>query len=142
MKKLIYPFAAIAIVASFFTFTSCHKEQTEAPLSTRIVGKWNMDAAIADHTDYGVKQSDTTRFTTSDYFDFKADGTVSIMASEIAYQGNWAITGNTIVFTNTQYVDFPGGFSVLTLTGSDLKLNHAQNDPPDHYLDAKLNFKR
>jgi hypothetical protein len=141
MKKLFCPIAIISLFAAFLTL-SCRREDVQPPLQNRIIGKWTMDAAIADHTDYGVIQNDTTRFTTNDYFDFKADGTVSIMASSVSYDGNWIITGNTLVFTNTGYVDFPGGFSVLTLSSSELKLNHAQNNPPDHYLDAKMNFKR
>jgi len=142
MKKLRLHFAIISLFAAFLTLTSCHREQIEPPLENQILGKWTMDAAIADHTDYGVNQKDTTMFTTDDYFDFKADGTVTIVASGVSYEGNWKITGDNLVFTNTGYVDFTGGFSVLTLTGSDLKLNHSQNAPPDHYLEAKLNFKR
>lgn len=141
MKTLRYSVAIIAAFTGLLAFTSCHK-QADAPMQNQIIGKWMMDAAIADHTDYGVNESDTTLFTNSDYFDFKTDGTVSIMATNVAYTGNWKITGDTLVFTNTGYVDFPGGFTVLSLTGSALKINHAQSNPPDHYLNAKLNFKR
>ena len=142
MKKLFCPIAAILMFVTFLVLTSCKKDQAQPSLENQIVGKWTMDAAIADETDYGVSQEDTTRFTANDYFDFKADGTLSIMATGIPYQGNWKVTGDTLVFTNTNYVDFAGGFVVLNVNQSVLQLDHSENTPPDHYLDAKLNFKR
>ncbi len=142
MKKFRYPIAMLSLFVAFLTLTSCNKDEVEPAPENLIVGKWTMHAAIADHIDYGVSYQDTTLFTTDDYFDFKADGTVSILATGVSYAGNWNITNDILTFTNTGYVDFTGGFSVLTLTQSDLKLNHTQNNPPDPYLDAKLNFKR
>lgn len=142
MKKLFCPIAAISMFVTCLVLTSCKKDQAQPSMENQIVGKWTIDAAIADLTDYGVSQEDTTVFTANDYFDFKADGTLSIMATGVAYQGNWKITGDTLVFTNTNYIDFPGGFVVLSLDQSDLKLSHTQNTPPDHYLDEKLNLKR
>jgi len=142
MKKLFCSIAFISLFSSFFSLTSCRKEETQTSLQNKIVGKWTMDDAIANQTDYGVTQKDTTRFTANDYFNFNANGTVSIMASGVSYNGNWKLTGDTLMFTNTNYVDFTGGFVVITLTQSDMKLSHAQNTPPDHYLDAELDFKR
>jgi len=142
MKKLFCSIAVISLFSSFLTLTGCRKEEAQTSLQNKIVGKWTFDAAIADQTDYGVTLKDTTLFTADDYFDFNANGTLSIMAAGVSYKGNWKVTGDTLVFTNTNYVDFPGGFVVLTLTQSDLELSHTQNTPPDHYLDAKLNFKR
>lgn len=142
MKKLRYPIAMLSLFAAFLAVTGCQKEKIDPSLEDQIIGKWTMHAAIADHTDYGINYQDTTWFSNDDYFDFKADGTVSIMARGVSYQGDWKMKADSVSFNNTGYVDFPGGFRVLSLTASDLKLSHIQNNPPNHFLDAKLNFKR
>ncbi|MEI9913209.1 MAG: lipocalin family protein [Bacteroidota bacterium] len=142
MKKLLYPFAIISLFAAFLTLTSCEREELEPTTENKLVGKWTFEAAIANSTTYGVNRSDTNWFSADDYFDFKADGTVSIMALGVSYDGTWKITGEKLFFTNTGYVDYTSGFELPILTQSDLQLYHTQDAPPDHYFEGKLNFKR
>ncbi len=142
MKKLLYPIAISSLFAVFLTLTSCQREELEPPIENKLVGKWTFETAIANHTTYGVNQKDTNWFSADDYFDFKADGTISIMALGVSYDGTWKITGEKLFFSNTGYVDYTSGFELPILTQSDLQLYHTQNAPPDHYFEGKLNFKR
>ncbi len=143
MKKLLYPVAISSLFAVFLTLTSCEREELDPPpVEDLLVGKWTFEAAIGNYTNYGVNRKDTTWFTNDDYFDFKADGTISIMASGVSYNGTWKITGERLFFTNTHYVDYTTGFELSILTQSDLQLHHTQDAPPDHYFEGKLNFKR
>lgn len=142
MKKLLYPIAIMLLFAVPFTFTSCEPENIDPPIKQQLVGKWTFEAAISNSIDYGVSSKDTTWFTVDDYFDFKADGTVDIMTSGVAHNGNWTVTGDRLFFSNTGYVDFNGGFELPLLTQSDLKLFQTQDTPPDHYFEGTLVFKR
>lgn len=140
MKKILTPAVISVFFAAFFTLTSCKKE-VDPPMEELILGKWTMNAAIGNYTDYGVYRTDTTWFTTNDYFDFKADGTVSIVENEVSHNGNWKIVNNKLIFTNTGYMDFNGGFDLPILTQSDLQLYYI-HEITDHHLEAKLNLKR
>lgn len=142
MKKLLYPFAITFLFAVSLTFTSCEQENLEPPIEQQLIGKWSFQAAIGNYTDDGVNRRDTTWFDTNDYFEFKADGTVNILAFGVEYDGNWKITNNKLFFSNTGYVDYSRGYELPVLTQSDLNLFQTQNTPPNHYFEGTLVFKR
>ena len=92
-------------------------------LQSQLAGKWTMVAAIGDYTNYGVSQKDTTYFTSADYFDFKADSTLSILATGVAYNGRWQIDNNRLYITGTNYMDFTGGFDLPVLDQHNLQIH-------------------
>ena len=128
-------------VAMTSVLTACTRLSQQPSQSQQILGKWTMQTAIGNYTTLGTNHKDTTAFTPADYFDFKADGTVSIMESAHAYNGNWKITNNKLLFTNTNYVDFDGGFDITTLTSTRLKIHYFQTDSTST-LDQTLNFSK
>ncbi|GAA4092405.1 lipocalin family protein [Mucilaginibacter panaciglaebae] len=141
MKKTLLTLLVAYTITTAAMFTSCTKLSEQPSQSQQILGKWTMQTAIDNYTTLGTNQKDTTAFTSADYFDFKADGTVSIMESTKAYNGKWKITNNKLVFTNTNYVDFDGGFNITTLTSTRLKIHYFQTDSTST-LDQILNFSK
>ncbi len=81
-------------------------------LQSQVVGQWTMTTAIYNSTQYGVTNVDTIPFTSADYCDFKADSTLSIMASGVAYNGNWVIDSSKLYITGTNYLDNPSGYQL------------------------------
>jgi hypothetical protein len=110
-------------------------------LQSQITGKWTMVAAIGDYVNYGVDTKDTTYFTSADYFDFKADSTLSIMATGVAYNGRWEIDSARLYITGTNYMDFAGGFDLPVLDQHNLQI-HDTDTTSFSTLDQKLNLVR
>jgi hypothetical protein len=118
----------VCAVIATATLTSCTR-QTQQQMQTQsqlIVGKWTLKTALGNYTTQGDNHKDTTQFTTADYFEFKADGTLAIMETGKAYNGNWKITNNTLFITNTQYLDYTNGLDISSLTATDLKLHYVE----------------
>ncbi|HEY4337455.1 MAG TPA: hypothetical protein VGM89_16200 [Puia sp.] len=129
----------------FVAIVACRRTVTPptppAPptLQSKIVGKWTMVAAIANSTNYGVNYTDTTAYTSADYFEFKADSTLSIMAKGVAYNGNWRIDSSKLFITGTNYIDYVRGFQLPILDQHNLQLYYTETQP-DTYLEEKLNL--
>jgi len=104
---------------------SCQRSVTApAPsLQSKIVGKWTMVAAIVNTTSSGINYPDTTSYTSADYFDFKADSTLSILAAGVAYNGRWQIDSARLYITGTNYMDFAGGFDLPVLDQHNLQIH-------------------
>lgn len=119
--------------------TACKK----APQTTeeKLTGKWTMMTAIGNYTIQGTSHKDTTTFTANDYFDFKADGSVTIVESNKTYNGNWNITNNKLYFSNTNYIDYTSGFDISVLTRTDLQLFYTEYNYPS-ILEQKLNLSK
>ena len=98
-------------------------------VQSQLVGKWTMAAAIVSTTSYGVTYKDTTYFTPADYFDFKADSTLSIMETGVAYNGRWEIDHNRLYITGTNYMDFAGGFDLPVLDLHNLQIHDTVSAP-------------
>ena len=104
------------------------KKSADSPapnLQSRIIGKWTMVAAMGDYTLYGVNYKDTTYFTPADYYDFKADSTLSIMSAGVAYNGKWQIDNARLYITGTDFMDSPGGYDLPVLDEHNLHIHNA-----------------
>ena len=112
---LLYLLAIVACQRSVTTPTPS--------LQSKLIGKWTMKAGIVNTTSYGVSYPDTTYFTSADYFDFKADSTLSIMATGVAYNGRWEIDSARLYITGTNYMDFAGGFDLPVLDQHNLQIH-------------------
>jgi hypothetical protein len=126
MKKSLLTILAVCAIVVTAALAGCTKNNSLPGQSQLIVGKWTMKSAIGKYTFQGNTIKDTTRFTSADYFDFKADGTVSTMETGEAHTGNWKIVNNKLLFTNTNYVDYATGFDITKLTSTDLQLHYAE----------------
>lgn len=138
MKKLL---SFVTITYLLFAVTSCKKSSHAPSTESQLIGKWTMKAAIGNYTVNGNNHKDTTWFTSSDYFDFKADSTISIMETNTAYNGKWKIVGSKLFITGTNYMDYPKGFDLPVLTHNDLQLYYTETDASSS-LEQKLNLSR
>jgi hypothetical protein len=145
MKKTLSITIAICVVLYVCIFTSCQTTPPVTPtpqtLAQKIVGKWTLKEAIGNYTIDGVSNKDTTRFTTADYFEFKADGTLAIIETGKPYNGNWKITNNKLFITNTSYMDYAAGFNLPILTANDLQLYYTESNSFST-LEQKLNLTK
>jgi hypothetical protein len=122
---------------------ACKKSaDTPAPnLRSKLIGKWTVVNAIGDYTLYGVNYKDTTYFGSEDYFDFKADSTLSIMSSGVSYNGKWQIDNARLYITETNFMDFAGGFDLPVLDEHNLQI-HNTDTTTLTIADQKMNFIR
>jgi hypothetical protein len=125
MKKSLSPMTVSCALLCLLTSVACQRSvTTPAPsIQSKIIGKWTMEAAIVNDTDYGVSYTDTTYFTSADYFDFKADSTLSILATGVTYNGRWEIDSARLYITGTNYLDFPRGFDLPVLDQHNLQIH-------------------
>jgi hypothetical protein len=140
MKKIVIALLAACSIAAVLTLNSCTRQQTLTP-TQQLVGKWTMKTAIGYYITQGVPSRDTARFTPADYFQFNADGTVAIMDTGQPHNGNWKIVNNKLFFTNTNYIDYAGGFDMPILNTSTLQLHYTETTTIT-FLDQTLNFSR
>lgn len=125
--------AVLMILAMAVGLTSCKKDSpadTENALTVeqKLAGKWALKTAIGNYNMFGNKRTDTTRFSSSDYIEFKADGTVDILASTNAYSGKWKVLNNKLIFSDTNYIDYTDGYSIPVLTGHELQLYYFESN--------------
>jgi len=125
MKKTLLTLLIVCAVITAATLTGCQRLAQSPSQSTQLVGKWTLRTAIGSYTANGVTHKDTTTFTSADYFDYKADGTLAIVVTDSTYNGKWQIANNKLMISNTNYVDFPGGFDISTLTSNTLQLHYS-----------------
>ncbi len=125
MKRSLSPMTVFCALLCFLSVAACQRSvNAPAPsLRSQLIGKWTMVSAIVNDTDYGVSYTDTTYFTSADYFDFKADSTLSIMATGVAYNGRWEIDSARLYITGTNYLDFPHGFDLPVLDQHNLQIH-------------------
>jgi hypothetical protein len=104
-----------------------------------------MDHANGDWCLYGNERHDTTHFSGSDFIQFNADGTLSIHDSvnegSDMLTGKWTIENNKLLILESNYMDYPGGFDITTLTSSTLQLYYKQGNATTG-LEQKLNLAR
>ena len=122
---------------------ACQRTVTTPPptLQSKIVGQWTMTTAIYNSTQYGVTDLDTIPFTSADYCDFKADSTLSIMATGVAYNGNWRIDSSKLFITGTNYLDNPSGYTLPILDQHNLQLDYTSS-APNVSLEETLNLTK
>jgi hypothetical protein len=143
MKKSLSPMTVSIALLCLLAVGSCHKTETgHAPppppsLQSQIVGKWTLTAAIYNSTQYGVTVLDTIPFTPADYCDFKADSTLSIMASGVAYNGIWQIDSSKVFISGTNYLDNPSGYTLPILDQHNLQLDYTTS-APNIFLEEKV----
>jgi hypothetical protein len=147
MKKTLSITIIVCVTLFTFALTSCQPAQPVAPtptpqtLSQKIIGKWTMKEAILNSTVQGDNRKDTTRFTAADYFEFKTNGTLTIVETGKTYNGNWAITNDKLFITNTNYIDYSRGFDLPILTASNLQLYYTETNSLST-LEQKLNLTK
>ena len=115
------------MVVAVIAFSSCRSNNTPATLQTKIIGKWTMKTSTT--TTSGTVNGNTSgTYTASDYYDFKADGTINIMDTGVAHNGTWTINSNNkliISGTGANYLDpFSAGFDLPVLTANNLQMTY------------------
>ena len=122
--KRILPFLLMIMVA-VVALSGC-RSNTPATLQTKIVGKWTMKTSTT--TTSGTVSGNTSgTYTANDYYKFNADGTINIMDTGVAYNGNWTInSSNKLIITGTgpNYLDSYSAFDIPVLTANTLQLTY------------------
>lgn len=134
--RLFYALAVLVISS----FASCKKE-SEASTQEKLAGKWTMESAIGTYTYQGQTEHDTTYFTSSDFVQFNADGTVIVSDADSTYSGKWKLSDKTLTFTDTQYMDYPNGFTITEITNTKLQLYYKQQEGTTS-LEQKITLKK
>lgn len=142
MKKTTIAFTLACTLASFGLLMSCTKETAPLSFQQQIAGKWTIQNAIGNYTVNGSNRKDTTYFTPADYIQFNTDGTLSIHEGTNTPTGKWEINGaNKLMITETNYMDYPNGFDISVLSGSNLQLYYTEANSFST-LEQKLNLSR
>jgi hypothetical protein len=127
MKRKLLLLMMVCTIVSSAMLTSCRNIVPTPTIESRIVGKWTMKTAIGTYSQQGsTPYTLSTSFTAADFFDFKADGTVSIAESGKTYNGKWKVSANKVYFTETNYIDFANGLEIKTLTPTDFQLYYTE----------------
>jgi hypothetical protein len=140
MYKKISTFSFFGLATAAFIFSSCTKKSDKTQ-EEQLVGKWTMDAAIGAYGYEGEINRDTTYFTEGEFIQFNTDGTLHAEQGEEVIDGHWEITNNKLVITDTEYMDYPGGFTISELSASKLELYYAQTQGQTS-LEQKLKLKK
>jgi hypothetical protein len=138
MKKTLLNLMAICAVIFAVTLASCKKDKSQSQ-ADKIVGKWYLKTAIGDYTTQGQNHKDTTTFTSADYYDFKADGSVMLVTDGDSENASWKVSNSKLIFTNTDQLNYTGGFDITILTSTTLQLHYHQTDA-NSTLDQTLNL--
>jgi hypothetical protein len=144
MKKSLSPMTVSCALLFLLAVAACQRSVT-APvpsLQSKIIGKWTMLSGIVTTASYGITYKDTINFTSADYFDFKADSTLSIMATGVTYNGRWEIDSTRLYITGTNYFDFAGGFDLPVLDQHNLQIHDTYTATPNTTSDQNLIFSR
>ena len=115
------------MVVAVVALSGCRSNNTPATLQTKIVGKWTIKTSTTS-TSGTVSGNTSGTYTASDYYDFKADGTINIMDTGVAHNGTWTINSNNklIISGTGNYLDpFATGFDIPVLTANTLQLTYA-----------------
>jgi hypothetical protein len=128
MQKRLTGIIAMGIIAAAFTFTSCKKDNEAIAPKQQITAKWTMESATGIYSYMGQSYKDTTYFTAADYVQFNADGTLAIKEDGEDYTGKWTLdsTNTKLVITESDYLDYNGGFDITKISGSQLQLHYKQ----------------
>lgn len=140
MKKINFITSIACLIFLLTTTIGCKKSNVQTT-SQKITGKWTLKNAIGNYTVLGSNRKDTTTYTSADYFDFKANGALSITVNNNNYTGQWIITNNKLIITGTNYIDFANGFNISILTSSALQLDYKVTDSISN-SEQILNFNR
>ncbi|MDQ7948484.1 MAG: hypothetical protein REI78_16080 [Pedobacter sp.] len=141
MKKITKMNMVILMIVAIVIGAGCSNPIPVPTIESRIVGKWTMKTAVGHYVTQGVPLNQTTNFTATDYFDFRADGTLSIAETGKSYQGKWKVVGNKIIFSETNYIDYPNGFDIKILTANDFQIYYTETKQISS-LEQWLNFAR
>ncbi|MBC7400649.1 MAG: hypothetical protein H7289_11955 [Mucilaginibacter sp.] len=143
MKKILLGLAITLTITLTYTLTGCRNLPPITPTLTteqKLVGKWTVKNAIGDYTTQGNNHKDTTYFTAADYYDFRADGTITMFMEGVAYTGNWKVTNGKLKFTNTNYMEYASfDLPILTTTNLQIYLKEVTNITS---LEQKLNLTK
>lgn len=137
MKKI----SQIAFLVVMLAGIGCSRNIPTPTIESRITGKWTMKTAVGNYVTLGVPRNATTNFTASDYFDFKADGTLSISETGKTYQGKWKVVNNRLMISETNYIDYNNGFEIKSLTTSTFQLYYTETNQTGS-LEQWLNLAR
>jgi hypothetical protein len=142
MKRNIFLLLILCSIGVFTATIGCRRSIVTPNNQTLILGKWTMNTAQGHYVTAGVTRDETTTFKPADYFEFRADGTVTIVENGITYNGKWKIDGSSkIIFSETNYIDTVTGFTIKTLTASNLQLFKVETAGSD-VSQFTLNFSR
>jgi hypothetical protein len=143
MKKSLSPMGFSCASLFLLAVVACQRTVTTPTptLQSKIVGQWTITSAIYNSTQYGVTNLDTIPFTSADYCDFKADSTLSIMATGVAYNGYWQIDSSKLFITGTNYLDNPSGYTLPILDQHNLQLYYTSS-APNVSLEETLNLTK
>jgi hypothetical protein len=129
MKKLLLLMMVCTIISSV-TLTGCSNPVPTPTIESRIVGKWIMKSAIGTYSQNGgAPYTLSTTFTASDFFNFKADGTISISETGKTYNGKWKVDANRVYISETNYLDYAAGLDIKVLTANDFQLYYNEIKP-------------
>ena len=124
------------------TVTGCRRTIPTPNYQTMIVGKWTMKTALGHFVTSSGTRDETTNFKATDYFDFKADGTITIFENGITYNGKWRLdSSNKVIFSETRYLDTVTGFEIRILNATTLQLFKTETAGSD-ISQFTLNFSR
>jgi len=134
MKKIL---SALAILAFFsVSFTACKKEKTKTT-AEKIIGQWQVDnLMVNDHSNGADHTISSNDFTSTDFYEFKTDGTVNISIKGDSGSTTYTLSGeDKLVITDDETYD------IKTLNDHSLVLYFKDGDT-NEYEEVTITFKR
>ena len=113
MKNLILCFF---VLLAMLAGTSCKKDKP-LTLEQKILGKWTWKSTEHFHIPAGANDY-TTNYLAGDYWEFKADGQLTVFVSNLGYLNNWYKVND-----NSFYIDVVGSnnpFEINVATANQL----------------------
>ncbi|HZI68525.1 MAG TPA: lipocalin family protein [Hanamia sp.] len=133
MKKFLSAFAILAFFS--FSFTACKKEKTKTA-AEQIVGTWQLTSIVYnEHTNGADHTISSNDFTSSDTYEFRADGTVYATVQGSSDNSTYTISDNKLTITDDDTYD------IKTLDAHNMVLYVKDVNGADH-TEATITFKR
>jgi|SRR5690242_11774773 len=133
MKKFLSAFAILAFFS--FSFTACKKEKTKTA-AEQIVGTWQLTSIVYnEHTNGADHTISSNDFTSSDTYEFRADGTVYATVQGSSDNSTYTISDNKLTITDDDTYD------IKTLDAHNMVLYVKDVNGAD-YTEATITFKR
>ena len=125
--------ASVVLLAAF-ALASCKKDK-EKTTQEKILGKWNI-ASIVDNDFYsGASHINTYTGVSSDYLEFRSDGTVFVSFSGITNTSHYGLIGDTKIWIESDNYD------IKTLTDNQFSL-YSRDDFGADYYESTMNLRR
>lgn len=141
MKKTFLSLTVLASFAALVAFTGCKKDAAPLNLQQQITGKWTLQSAVGYYVVMGNARRDTTYYSPADYFQFNADGSLTIHEGTNDVSGKWKIENDKLMISETNYMDYPNGFALSVITNNNLQLYYTEQDQVST-LEQKLNLAK